>query len=375
MIMEKPRWIDETPEIAALLSGFLDKLDRKPLHEGKMPEIRINKKTATNLYRLDETSQQQWLLLKTLSPVLFKIILFKKRGPYDPEFHFARLIFEPSAEPVLRDWFDRPQGGLPMQRWREAVSRHQHEFPGDPDFLMARRFDVEGMNQEDIVQALVSIKRYQQQSLTLRQLSALCFRGYSKVLDNKEELVYSLFPQINVKTRPVLVNVYLPNEIDGVLFIENQDSFNTFVDTRRDDENMAVVYCAGFQGTAQRIRDKEGVSLHYQGKGDRQLQFENWWFTRDNINWSSYFWGDLDFAGMTILKTLRQRFKNMQAWQSGYEPMRLLMERGGGYTARQRKKVQADSQCTGCDYADRMLLPLLRDSNRCIDQEVVMWSC
>ncbi|MBT4075489.1 MAG: hypothetical protein HOE78_02800, partial [Gammaproteobacteria bacterium] len=27
-----------------------------------------------------------------------------------------------------------------------------------------------------------------------------------------------------------------------------------------------------------------------------------------------WFWGDLDYSGMAILKVLRQRFENVQAW-------------------------------------------------------------
>jgi len=71
------------------------------------------------------------------------------------------------------------------------------------------------------------------------------------------------------------------------------------------------------------------VSLHFHHESDEHVkaQFVDWWFEIeiDSVSaishWPVYFWGDLDFAGMDILLNLKLRFKTVQAWQAGYQPM------------------------------------------------------
>ena len=85
-----------------------------------------------------------------------------------------------------------------------------------------------------------------------------------------------------------------------------------------------------------------------------------------------YFWGDLDFAGIGILKALRHSLPGLSAWQPGYHPMLAMLENGEGHTAQQARKTgQTDPVATGCPLCDRVLLPALRQSQRFIDQESV----
>ena len=366
--MDKPRWLNDFPEITAVLHRLLNKRENKTCHDGKLSELRITEKSLPGLYQLNDQASQQWELLTSLSPTICKIIPAKKRDEFTPGFHKARLVLTHEGEVILREWLDRPEISA-AQRWQAAVQQHQSIFPGNVDVLLARRFNVAGMNEDEVVQALAAIGDYAQQYLSLRQLSALVFRGDSKVLDNKQELLEALYPQINIKPRPVLVDVYLPTDIKAVLFIENQDSYHMLTQSYHCDiAHTALVYCSGYQGTAERIRELGGASLHYQGYAKLKEQFEQWWFNKEQNHLPVYFWGDLDFAGIAILKVLRQRFEKLQAWRLGYEPMRTLLERGGGYSAKQ----QNDPQSAGCDYADQILLPLLRKCDRAIDQEVVI---
>jgi len=83
-----------------------------------------------------------------------------------------------------------------------------------------------------------------------------------------------------------------------------------------------------------------------------------------------FFWGDLDFSGMAILSSLKKVFPTIKAWKTGYDPMLCMLESGGGHTPKEAgKDNQDDPSITGCDYADKVLLPLLRSKKRFLDQE------
>ncbi len=91
-----------------------------------------------------------------------------------------------------------------------------------------------------------------------------------------------------------------------------------------------------------------------------KTQFEGWWF-EDGAFGSGSFWGDLDFAGMQILKSLRERFGGLTAWQPGYGPMLMRLSGSHGRTAAQNERqAQVDPGMTGCNYADGTLLPAIR---------------
>lgn len=85
-----------------------------------------------------------------------------------------------------------------------------------------------------------------------------------------------------------------------------------------------------------------------------------------------HFWGDLDYAGIAILKALRLRFPGIEAWQPGYALM--LKQLAGGHRAGDTgKQEQVDPGGSGCPYADRQLLPAMRQQGRFLDQERVTW--
>jgi hypothetical protein len=181
------------------------------------------------------------------------------------------------------------------------------------------------------------------------------------VLDERGDLIAALFPQLQIRDRPIVVAVYLPERIDGVLFIENQDNYSAAIDGEPPaSRNHAIVYLAGFRSTALRIRGRQGARLHFAGPGsDRRGAFEQWWFESAELTTHLFFWGDLDFAGMQMLKSLRQRFGDVQAWRPGYEPMLAdLAAAGGG--VRPLGSGQVDPVTTGCYFADTVLLPAVR---------------
>lgn len=376
--IDKPRWLDEQPAILRLLIEVIDRLENKPAAERKNPPgFAVDERHLPELFRIGEPADRLWLLLKSLANDygVFTITLDGKRAPFDPEYKSARLRFNLDAEDILRRWLNRPRDITPHKQWQAAVDEIADLFPGDTPRLRARQIRVEGKTAAQVLRGFLEIAGYQEGQLTLRQLSARCFWGQSKLLDGREALIADLYPALGLTSRPLVVSVHLPLELDGVLFIENQDSYTSAVAGAPDYAGgMALVYCAGFKGSARRIRETAGVSLHYRGDGVETWRglFEAWWFARSPPIWPVFFWGDLDYAGMAILKALKQRFDAMQAWQAGYRPLLDCLQKGGGHRPDAGdKQEQGDPQDTGCAYADTVLLPALRAHGAFVDQETV----
>lgn len=374
-----PAWLDDTPEILGLLEHFIDLLDKQPTGNRQRPVgVTLNSKTLPALFSLGVTADQLWDLLRSLDEQygILQIKLKKQKDPYAPEYNCARLSLNDSGEAVLRQWLNRgAQSMSPLQQWRKVVGQQAHCFPGQTNKLMDRRITRPGLDETTIVQGFVDIESYHRQGLSLRQLSSRCFRGDSKFLDNREELLRELYPDLLLNPRPVMVSIFIPQTVESILFIENQDSYLLALSgTLSICCNQILVYVAGFRGSATRIRQLEGVSLHYHGNSNPTLQtrLENWWFQQEPENWPMYFWGDLDYAGMGILKALKQRFEELQAWQPGYSRMLKQLHKGSGHAAVMAdKQAQIDPEKTGCHYADAVLLPAMRKHQAFVDQEAV----
>lgn len=211
-------------------------------------------------------------------------------------------------------------------------------------------------------------------ALPLREASAQVFQGRSKVLDSREELLRLLgaapgqFPEA-----PIQLLVDFQSAFDAVLFIENLVTFERLADLRQPAwQRCLLVYAAGFKGSAQRLRSRQGCRLYVRASssgGDGNLRaVEDWLFGAAEL--PVYFFGDLDYAGMQILGSLRTVFANAQAWIPGYSVLADALERGDGHVpGLAAKDLQTDPGHTGCAYADRRLLPLMRHHGRFMDQE------
>jgi hypothetical protein len=375
-LLPRPPWLDDELELIAALNYFLNRLDKQPASEReKMPSFRLIQKNVPKLFRQNEAADRTWDLIKSLDGLLFDIRLPRKRSPYDAEFAGASLIMIASAEDSCREWLNRPVINQYQQEWEQALDAHAGVFADKGCSLRARPQKVVDQSAASIVRAYASITDYLDRGFTLRQLSARCFWGNSKFLDTREDVLRQLFPELQIAPRPILVNVHLPEQCNGILLIENQDNYiQALQGYPKGLRDFAVIFVAGFRGSAERIRMREGVSLHYQGDYDAALkqQFESYWFAENDSLWPVWFWGDLDFSGMGILKALRQRFAEVQAWPDGYEPLLQVLNNGGGHSPGMADKTeQVDPGLTGCDYADEMLLPAIRSSGRFVDQEMV----
>jgi len=224
------------------------------------------------------------------------------------------------------------------------------------------------------------------QSGYLRQLSAKFFKGHSKVLDSREELLRLLGAHgEQFLEAPVQMLVSLPSDWTQiqsgassceVLFIENLVTFESMADRRQDAwARAALVYASGFKSTARRLRTPFGSALYWRDSASDTgpCVFRDWLYARAPAAQETTivsFYGDLDPAGMQILFHLRQIFPNSRAWRPGYSALLSLLQNSGGHhPASAGKEGQVTPGLTGCAYADTVLLPALRQTGLCVDQE------
>ena len=373
MTMECPVWLKDEPEIVALLHAVLDRFDHQSGDtRQKAMTLRVDQ-YLPSLARADAAADQCWALLQALQQHGVLSIRAGRRSVYDPEWQGAKLAFLPQSEELLRKWLRRAPSERVMDVWRRAVSEHARAFPGGCDALAARRIVIGDRTSEEVVAALARIGELAG-PITLRQLSAHVFWGDSKVLDDRHDLIAALFPALEIQDRAIVVAVFLPEACSGVLFIENQDTYTAATrGVPTELRNLGLVYASGFRSSAARIRTRPGALLHYAGPGaaSEQGAFERWWFDGGEPARACHFWGDLDFAGMQILRALRQRFGEVTAWQPGYAPMLEMLRRSGGYRVGGEAAGQADPVATGCSFADDELLPAIREFGQ-IDQESLL---
>lgn len=369
--MGAPIWLDETSEVRALLSAALDRFDNQS-GETRARSILLDiEKSLPTLSRNDSNADQLWELVRDLERAGVLGIRLARKNSLDSPWVGAKAAFLPSSENQLREWMQRPAPPRVMQQWREAVARWAHVFADAGESLSARRIAIAGRTNDEVIAALAALASIDQ-AATLRQLSAFAFWGDSKILDDRGDLVSSLFPKLSIRDREIIVAAFLPATIQGVLFIENQDTYVSAIGGYPvESHDHALVYMSGFKGAAQRIRSATGAVLHCCGPGahNQAANFNDWWFARKNESWPTYFWGDLDFAGMQILRALRQRFEGVTAWQPGYSAMLDSINQGRGH-ARGGETLQSDPSATGCAYADDVLLPAIR-AHGFYDQETI----
>lgn len=372
-VVTAPPWLAEEAEIVALLGAALDRFDRQRGVDRERQFSLMAENYLPSLLRADAAADQTWELVKDLRDRGVLSIRTVRRSPYDPEWKGAKLGFSPTIEETLRAWLNRDWNEPAMQLWRLAVERNAAAFPEGGAMLLNQRLSVANRTAEEVVAALISARDVRG-PVTLRQLSATLFWGDSKVLDERGELVAVLWPELEIRERALVVAVYLPATCRGVLFIENQDTYTAAAGgTVAGTADLALVFAAGFRGAASRVRSRAGALLHYAGPGEAALvaEFDEWWFGQVSKAWPCWFWGDLDFSGMQILKSLRSRFADLCAWQPGYEPMLARLKTSAAYSGRLiDDRGQIDPMVTGCPYADATLLQAIRELGP-MDQEML----
>ncbi len=375
-----PKWVADEALIHQLLSSFLDKIER-----GVKPQIRLNSKTAPQLYDFNTgDTQYLWRLIQKLDKSYQLISIKPQRAKTGKEVYEDALIhFDTSHENILRHWLKRPEHSPYLIEWNTAVSTYSDVFEQSVGLLQDNPIHHRDKSATEIVHAISLIKEQLNKPVTLRVLAARCFWGDSKFLDKREDFLKALFPAVsaNIVTRPLLINIFVPDNFTSVLFIENQDTFLMLADLINNNKlpatsplcGMALVYSAGFRGSASRIRQPGNAIFSHLGLSSHQVvnQFEQWWFSETG-SLPSHFWGDLDYSGLAILAALRKVFEDMEAWKPGYEAMIRHYYDGIHHSLEAAgKDNQKDPGSTGCQYADNCLLPLMRIKSQFLDQEIV----
>lgn len=372
MIFQRPIWLDQEELPRRLLDRFLTKLEK-----GQRLSLRITSKSAPELYDFqNEDVTFLWALIKSLdNEYNVWTVKLEKTKPHQEVYEDARLIFIPEQEELVREWLNRPALDPYAMVWHDQLEKMQDQFEDRGRALAEQIVRVPEQGAERTLRAFARIGEEMKQPVTLRALAARCLWGDSKFLDRTEDLVRELFPSLvhNLSPRPLLINVHLPQRLEQVLFVENQDTFLALA--AHDLPGYALVYSAGFRGSAARVREKGNAVFSFTSAlqdVDQLKLFERWWLEKSSSATKAHFWGDLDFAGMAILKALRQAFTNCQAWQPGYGPLLQRLQQGWGHSHEAAgKNLQKDPGDTGCTYADEILLPAMREQGSFVDQEAI----
>lgn len=364
---EQPLLAEET---YGILHRLLDKSDA-----GRMRlNLKCSAKETPELYDFDDQSQVSvvWDDLKQLQRLgVLELKLKRQKRGYN-EYDDGRIDLKYEAEETVRLWLERPAFDPQLHLWSVAVSKYQSSFEDGGVALQREALTFPGRSYRQIAAGFARIGETLQTPQTLRQLSARCFWGESKFLDRRESLVVATYPSLarNIVARPLLLSVYLPHDLEQILFVENQDTFLQMMGTK--PARWGLVYMGGFRGTALRVREPgQAVFSYVNATADEQRDlFEQFWLGGAQL--PCYFWGDLDYAGLSILAALKQVFPAVEAWQPGYQPLVeiLQMERGHNMNAGGKER-QHKPGVIDCRYADYVLLPAIEEHQSFVDQEAV----
>lgn len=377
--MSAPLWL-ASKGIQQLLHHVVDKLDGAQVR-GKSLErsLRLDAKSFPALYKAEFESEreEQWAHLVQMAQWGW-FHLKHDRPRQGQALYECNPRLAVLNEAAIREAVNRLERAVPAaEQWRDAVNSELRSPPPVRELVSRYKLDIPGHNPREVVSRLNLLAELRDEPLLLREVSARLFWGLSKVLDNRQDLVAAIldveecpFPEM-----PVQLQVFLPADgFGGVLFIENQATFEQA--SRNGDgrfKGLALVFASGFKGSAKRLRIKGGASVYFAAHGglteEKTGAFLAW--LRASLELPCWFWGDLDYSGMHILAALRTSFPNLEAWEPGYAPMAAVLASGGGHTAVSAgKTLQRPIAETGSAFADKTLLPGIREANRFVDQEL-----
>lgn len=375
------------PFLQRLAMALLAKAERSK-SQGPV-RLPLDRKTAPELHAVADADQLQllimllddlcetgWVGLQIEPPRAF--FSFIDRKPRLELRNFDELAawagYTPQALRWQRQWLEH----LAMQ-WATAAAS-ESIVPNDPrmvlDYLARNPMtQLEGLSLDEATRslsALIGLCR-SGQSMALREASARVFQGRSKLLDSRDELLRVLGAAPGQFFEPpIQLLLALPgnDSFTDVLFVENLVTFEHMADVRTPAwDRSLLVYAAGFRGSARRLRSRSGSRLYLRMPSANAglAAVESWLFGAVKVPVT--FFGDLDFAGMQILASLREVFPGAGAWQPGYRALRRLLTQGGHLPDQASKGQQVDPGETGCNYADQELLPAMRQHGRFVDQE------
>ncbi len=362
-----------------LLNLLVDKLDKMQTTGRAMQPLKLDSRTFSALFdaEFEADKENYWSQLEQMQAWgWFHIKTDRSQlGKAGYELNPKLKITDEAA---LRKATVRPEPiKSAQQMWREAIFNRLKADDAVKDSVAKQKLEVPGKTAEEIVESLNLLPALIDEPLLLREVSARLFWGQSKVLDKRKALIAAILSldECPFPEAPIQLQVFLPmNHFDGVLFIENMVSFDQATrDVRGRFAGLALVFASGFKGTAKRLRVETGAAVYFAAHGSSApaagRRFLNWLFA-DSEELPVWFWGDLDYSGMQILKSLRNSFSALEAWQPGYQPMLEALTAGHGHAPDAAGKInQKPLAATGSVYADRRLLPAIDRIGKFLDQE------
>lgn len=378
-----------SPLAGRILRKAIDLLDKlAPEARKRAPSIALDSGTAPEIFLADSSADRElaWHVLEVLEAEGVGTIRFglaRRHGAREDRKPRFEIVLSAGNEERLRAFFGRARPGPSYgQQWRVLVGASTLSAAAKVG-LAESPIAVEGRSAAEVLDRLLSVRQLDRAASTLflREVSSRAFWGNSKVLDGRGDLLAALCDrdECPFQEQPVHLTVYLRHRFTQILFIENKTTFERCIIATGGVsagslplDGVALVFASGFVGSARRLRMPGGSRIFFNlddvGHAGLIDEFTSAFYSSDDV--ATAFWGDLDYAGMTILSRLRTIFPSATAWQPGYGVMLAQLEAGEGHLPEEaRKSGQRPLVSTGCAFADDVLLPALAKYGRFVDQE------
>jgi len=372
--------------LTALLNALVDRIEAKPFAERRRDiSFSLRAETWPEFFAIALHGERMfvWRALEALQaqPGL-ALVLDQRRGQRDLDIweRSPKLVIAERAEAFLRDETGRQPSALVtwMAQWRQAVPA-RFSNAALCERLLSRPVLILSRSPEHVLERFADISALAGENLMLHEVASRQFWGLSKILNGQQEAIALLldtdvcpFPDKPVQ---LLVATRTADPAAPILVVENAATFEAMAAGRISAaEGFVLIYASGYKASARRLRQPMGSSVYFAPSVFERntalgLSVLTWLHGNDMTR-PVHFWGDLDFAGMGILKELRVVFPEAQAWQAGYDALLTHLFAEESHAPDEAKKSgQTDPGLTGCRYADEVLLPALRRLGRFVDQE------
>lgn len=372
--------------LIALLNALMDRIEAKSFSDRSRDiSFPLTAKGWPEFFAIAHPGERTfvWRALEALANQPgFTLRLDQRRSRRDLDVweRSPTIVVTAQAEVFLREETGRQPSVVTTwtTTWRQAVPAY-FDNPSLRERLQRNPVIILQHSPEEVLERLSGIPALIGLDLMLHEVASRQFWGLSKVLNGHQESIALLLgmDECPFPNKPVqlLVAACTSNPDAPILFVENAATFESMATGRLNiAEGLIFVFASGYKASARRLRLAGGSSVYFapsvfENEPSLRRSFIAWLHSED-VARPVYFWGDLDFAGMDILRELRVMFPNAQAWEPGYDALLSRLLAGESHTPEEgRKSGQADPGITGCGYADNDLLPALRRLGRFVDQE------
>ncbi len=385
MVSLQEDWARE-PVLAALLHALVNRVDTLPFDARSRDLIfPLNAMTWPDFFTIDHPGERAfiWQILgKLVQQPGFTLKLDERRSARDLDIWERRpkIVITQESEHFLREVTGRHPSveAIWLKQWKRAVGIRFGEGTLAAR-LVARPITILKRTPEEVLDRFETLAALIESNLMLHEVASRQFWGLSKILNGQQEAIALLLERevCPFPDKPVQLIVQALTADSGapILFVENAATFESLASGRLDEaRGFVLVYASGYKASARRIRMSGGSSIYFaprvfESNPALPQAFLVWLYSADTAR-PVYFWGDLDYAGLDILKELRVVFPEARAWQPGYDKLLELLVAGESHAPDEaRKSGQMDPGQAGCIYADEVLLPALRRYGRFVDQE------